>query len=73
MRAKTKRRADTADYRAPDETVTDAETERFIAAHHGEIEAKLRKARASVARGRAKPLEPLATLLRDARRRAKTR
>ena len=32
------------------EAVADAETERFIADHHDEIEAKLQEARASIAR-----------------------
>jgi len=45
--------------------------ERFIAENHGEIEAKLQQAGASIARGATAPLEPLKVLLRDARRRFK--
>ena len=51
---------------------TDAELESFLAEHHEEVETKLQKARQSIARGRVKVLEPLPTLLRDARRNAKT-
>jgi len=54
-----------------DEERSDAETERFIADHHDEIEAKLQQAQASIARGDVAPLEPLEVLLRDARRRFK--
>jgi len=45
--------------------------EQFLADHHDEVDAKLAAARKSIARGRAKPLEPLPKLQRDARRRAK--
>jgi len=53
------------------EALSDAEMELFIAEHGDEIEAKLQKARASIARGDVAPLEPLEVLLRDARRRLK--
>jgi hypothetical protein len=55
-----------------DEALPDAEIERFLAERHDEIEAKLAEARKSIARGEAVPLEPLRTLLRQARRSAKT-
>jgi hypothetical protein len=42
-----------------------------LKAHHDEIEAKLRQARESTARGEAKNLEPLSVLLRQAHRRIK--
>ncbi len=51
-----------------DEELSDAETEQFIADHHDEIEAKLKDAQASIARGEVAPLEPLDVLLRDVRR-----
>jgi hypothetical protein len=51
---------------------TDTDLESFLAEHHEAVEAKLQKARQSIARGRVKALEPLPTLLRDARRNAKT-
>ena len=54
-----------------DEAVADTEIERFLADHHDEVEAKLDEARKSIARGDATPLEPLPTLLREARRSAK--
>lgn len=72
MSAKSNRRVNPTRVRTPDAPGTDAELERFVADHHEEIEAKLRKARASIARGKAKPLEALETLMRAARRRAKT-
>jgi len=71
MRTKTNRQARAANFQTRDEAVTTSETERFIAGHHDEIEAKLQKARDSIARGKAKPLEPLPVLLRAARRRGK--
>jgi hypothetical protein len=46
--------------------------ERFLSAHREEVAAKLDRARASIARGEAKPLEPLPELLRAARKRAKS-
>jgi hypothetical protein len=55
-----------------DEAVPDAEIERFLAEHHDEVEAKLAEARKSIARGESAPLEPLPTLLRQARRSAKS-
>jgi hypothetical protein len=55
-----------------DEAVTDAEIERFLAERHDEVETKLVEARKSIARGEAAFLEPLPTLLRQARRSAKT-
>jgi hypothetical protein len=51
--------------------VVDADLERFLVDYHAEVKAKLQKARQSIARGRVKPLEPLPTLLRDARGHAK--
>jgi hypothetical protein len=53
------------------EPVADTDLERFLVDHHDEIDAKLQKARQSIARGRVKALEPLPTLLRAARRHAK--
>jgi hypothetical protein len=73
MSTKTNRQARATSFQPRDETASDAETERFLADHHDEIEAKLRKARESIARGKAKPLEPLPVLLREARRRGKAR
>ncbi len=55
-----------------DEAVTDAEIERLLAERHDEVEAKLAEARKSIARGEAAALEPLSTLLRQARRSPKT-
>jgi hypothetical protein len=55
-----------------DEAVTDAEIEHFLAERHHEVEAKLAEARTSIVRGEAAALEPLPTLLRQARRSAKT-
>jgi hypothetical protein len=54
-----------------DEAATDTEIERFLADRHDEVEAKLSAARKSIARGGATALEPLAALLRGARRSAK--
>jgi hypothetical protein len=45
----------------------DAELEAYLAAHHGEIEAKLDEARSEIDAGKAGPLEPLSDLMRDAR------
>jgi hypothetical protein len=53
------------------EEASDAEMERYLAANHDEIEAKLAEARASIARGEAAPMEPLHVLLRQARKHAK--
>jgi len=55
------------------ETATDAETERYLVEHHDEVEAKLDEARAEVAAGKAAPLEPLADLLRAARRQSRAK
>ena len=55
-----------------DEAVTETEIERFLADRHDELEVKLNAARKSIARGNATPLEPLPTLLRGARRSAKS-
>ena len=49
----------------------DAEIERFLTDRHDEVAARLDAARKSIARGDAKALEPLPTLLRGARRSAK--
>jgi hypothetical protein len=54
-----------------DEAVADTEIERFLADRHDEVEAKLDEARKSIARGDTTALEPLPTLLREARRSAK--
>jgi hypothetical protein len=58
-------------FQTPDESASDAELESYLRDHHEEIEAKLRQARDSIARGEAKDLEPLSALLREARRRNK--
>lgn len=71
MSTKASNRTRSPGYQTRDVFVTDVELERFLADHRDEIEAKLRKARRSIARGRAKPLEPLARLLSEALRRAK--
>jgi hypothetical protein len=71
MRTKPNRQIRAASFQTRDETASDADTERFLADHHDAIEAKLQKARASIARGKTKPLEPLPVLLREARRRGK--
>jgi hypothetical protein len=55
-----------------DEAVSDTHIERFLAEHQDEVAAKLDEARKSIARGDAAALEPLPTLLREARRAAKT-
>lgn len=62
-----------AEFRSRHEAATDDETERFLADHHQEVEAKLQNARASIARGEAAPLEPLPVILRAARKRDKAR
>lgn len=56
----------------PDERLSDADLDRVLAERHDEVAAKLAKARASIARGEAAPLEPLAVLLRTARAHAKS-
>jgi hypothetical protein len=58
-------------FQTPDEAGSDAELESYLRDHHDEVEAKLREARESIARGEAKKLEPLSVLLRQARRRIK--
>jgi hypothetical protein len=57
------------------ETADDADMDRYLAEHHDEIEGKLDEARGEIAAGKAAPLEPLADLLREARkqRRSKSR
>ena len=45
----------------------DADLDRFLVENHDDIAAKLAAGREQVARGEAAPLEPLKTLLRDAR------
>ena len=45
----------------------DVDLDRFMLENHDDIAAKLAAGRAQVARGEASPLEPLETLLRDAR------
>ncbi|MGH7124011.1 MAG: hypothetical protein ACREFI_06525 [Stellaceae bacterium] len=59
-------------FQAGDEAGADAELERYLRDHHDDIEAKLKQARDSIARGEAKDLEPLTVLLRHARQRTKT-
>ena len=71
MSTKTKNRTRHQDLRALDEAASDDAIERFLGDHHAAITDKLETARASVARGRVKPLEKLSVLLREARRRAK--
>ena len=46
---------------------TDADIDRFLIDNHDDVAAKLAAGREQVARGEAAPLEPLETLLRDAR------
>ena len=46
---------------------TDADIDRFLIDNHDDIAAKLAAGREQIARGEAPPLEPLETLLRDAR------
>ena len=54
----------------PAATGTDAAgLEAFLTEHHDEVAVKLASAREQIARGEAAPLEPLDSLLRDARRR----
>lgn len=50
---------------------SDEDLDAFLAEHHIEIEAKLERARASIARGEAQALEPLDALLAEARRAAR--
>ena len=45
----------------------DADLDRFLVENHDDIAAKLAAGREQVARGEVTPLEPLETLLRDAR------
>ena len=45
----------------------DADLDRFLVESHDDIAVKLAAGREQVARGEATPLEPLETLLRDAR------
>jgi len=54
------------------ELISDAEIEHFLERHHRDIAGKLAAARNSIAAGNTAPLEPLRTLLRVARRSAKT-
>lgn len=46
---------------------TDADIDQFLADNFNDVAAKLAAGRAQVIRGEAAPLEPLDTLLRDAR------
>ncbi|MFN9848995.1 MAG: hypothetical protein ACK56C_11535 [Alphaproteobacteria bacterium] len=46
---------------------TDADIDQFLADNFDDVAAKLAAGRAQIARGEATPLEPLDTLLRDAR------
>ena len=46
---------------------TDAEIDQFLTDNFDDVSAKLAAGRAQVTRGEATPLEPLDTLLRDAR------
>jgi hypothetical protein len=55
-----------------DEIASEEKMAQVISEHRDHIEAKLRVARESIAHGRTAPLEPLSTLLREARRRART-
>jgi hypothetical protein len=72
MATKLNSRPKSSRVRPPAAPPVDAELEGFLAERHDEVEAKLQKARRSIARGRVKLLEPLPSLLRAARRRAKT-
>ena len=71
MASKAKKRGEDADFRSPEEAAADLEIEQYLARNREAIGVKLQKARASIARGKARPLEPLGDLLREARRRAK--
>jgi hypothetical protein len=71
MVAKTNRRTRSAEFRTPDEAVGDDDIERFLKEHHQDVAEKLREARASIARGEVKPLDPLPVLLRKARKRSR--
>ena len=49
------------------------ELDRYLAEHHDEVEAKLDEARGEIAAGKAAPLEPLADLLREARKQPRSK
>jgi hypothetical protein len=68
MTTKAKRKLELTEAIAAADTPSDEEIERYLADHHDEIEAKLSEARRSIARGEARPMEPLSILLREARR-----
>ncbi|MGH6827341.1 MAG: hypothetical protein ACREFW_00350 [Rhizomicrobium sp.] len=55
------------------EDASGAEMDRHLADNHDEIEAKLDEARSEIAAGKAAPLEPLADLLRQARRQPRSK
>jgi hypothetical protein len=57
----------------PDETVTDAQMEKFLRDNYDEIAGKLREARESIARGDVAPMPPLNELLVKARKFHKSR
>jgi hypothetical protein len=69
MASRTNRKARNVEFRTRDETASDDDMERFPKDHRAAVETKLRQAAESVARGEAKPLEPLGELLREARKR----
>ena len=48
-------------------TDMDADIDQFLADNHDYIEAKLAEARDQIARGEARPIEPLESFLRKAR------
>ncbi len=56
---------------APLTADVEADVEGFLADHHDEIRVKLAEAQEEIARGEAVPLEPLETLLGDARAHAR--
>lgn len=57
-------KATTSRAAAPD---SDSDIDQFLADNHDDVAAKLTVGRDQIARGEAVPLEPLETLLRDAR------
>jgi hypothetical protein len=69
MNTKTTEPTKASEFELLDEAVSDAEMERFLAANHDEIAAKLEEARVAKAEGRYAPLEPLHQFLGRARER----
>ena len=63
MNAKATEPTKASEFELLDEAVSDAEMERFLAANHDEVAAKLEEARVSIAQGKVSPLEPLHVFL----------